>query len=118
MQRQVVAFVLAGGRGGFVAKFGAGLLGKESMPITATNPFKGRQYPGEVILQAVRWYLRYPLAYEHVRRAAGRTGLEVELRDLIARFASRDGDHPTAIDSLCLIRYSSSLTPRFGVLAR
>jgi len=35
------------------------------MPIT-TNPFKGRQYPGDVILQAVRWYLRYPLAYEHV----------------------------------------------------
>jgi transposase-like protein len=36
------------------------------MPITVTNPFKGRQHPGEVILQAVRWYLRYPLAYEHV----------------------------------------------------
>jgi hypothetical protein len=26
----------------------------------------GRQYPGEVIVTAVRWYLRYPLAYEHV----------------------------------------------------
>ena len=36
------------------------------MPITAANPFKGRQYPGAVILTAVRWYLRYPLAYEHV----------------------------------------------------
>jgi hypothetical protein len=36
------------------------------MPITPTNPFKGRQYPGEVILLAVRWYLRYPLAYLHV----------------------------------------------------
>jgi IS6 family transposase len=36
------------------------------MPIPATNPFKGRQYPGDVILQAVRWYLQYPLAYEHV----------------------------------------------------
>ena len=36
------------------------------MPINATNPFKGRQYSGEVILTAVRWYLRYPLAYEHV----------------------------------------------------
>jgi len=35
------------------------------MPITPTNPFKGRQYPGEVILLAVRWYLRYPLAYLH-----------------------------------------------------
>jgi hypothetical protein len=36
------------------------------VPITAANPFKGRQYPGEVILTAVRWYLRYPLACEHV----------------------------------------------------
>ena len=36
------------------------------MAINATNPFKGRQYSGEVILTAVRWYLRYPLAYEHV----------------------------------------------------
>ena len=26
------------------------------------SPFKGRQYPGEVILQAVRWYLRYGLS--------------------------------------------------------
>ena len=36
------------------------------MPITPTNPFKGRHFPGEVILVCVRWYLRYPLAYEHV----------------------------------------------------
>ena len=36
------------------------------MPIPPTNPFKGRQYPGDVILHAVRWYLQYPLAYEHV----------------------------------------------------
>jgi transposase, IS6 family len=27
------------------------------VPITVANPFKGRQYPGEVILTAVRWYL-------------------------------------------------------------
>jgi hypothetical protein len=36
------------------------------MPITLGNPFKGRHYSGDVILLAVRWYLRYPLAYEHV----------------------------------------------------
>jgi hypothetical protein len=36
------------------------------MPITPTNPFKGRHFPGEVIVQCVRWYLPYPLAYEHV----------------------------------------------------
>src|SRR5271155_4377475 len=47
------------------------------MPIT-TNPFKGRQYPGDVILQAVRWYLRYPLAYEHVSELLAERGLEVD----------------------------------------
>ena len=31
------------------------------MPIAVTNPFKGRHYPGELILLCVRWYLRYPL---------------------------------------------------------
>src|SRR5258708_5112466 len=31
------------------------------MPITPDNPFKGRHYSGEVILLAVRWYLRYPV---------------------------------------------------------
>jgi hypothetical protein len=44
------------------------------MPIIVTNPFKGRQYPGDVIQQAVRWYLRYPLAYEHVAELLSRAG--------------------------------------------
>jgi IS6 family transposase len=45
------------------------------MPITATNPFKGRQYPGEVIVAAVRWYLRYPLAYLHVAELLAERGV-------------------------------------------
>jgi len=48
------------------------------MPITVTNPFKSRQYPGDVILQAVRWYPRYPLAYEHVAELLAERGLEVD----------------------------------------
>jgi IS6 family transposase len=36
------------------------------MPINSHHPFKGREYPGEVIVLCVRWYLRYPLSYEHV----------------------------------------------------
>jgi IS6 family transposase len=48
------------------------------VPITAANPFKGRQYPGEVILTAVRWYLRYPLAYEHVSELLTERGLPVD----------------------------------------
>jgi transposase-like protein len=44
------------------------------VPISATNPFKGRQYPGEVILQAVRWCLRYPLVYEDVAELLAERG--------------------------------------------
>jgi transposase-like protein len=48
------------------------------VPITEANPFKGRQYPGEVIVTAVRWYLRYPLAYEHVSELLAERGLSVD----------------------------------------
>src|SRR5687767_6902566 len=48
------------------------------MPIIPTNPFKGRQYPGEVILLAVRWYLRYPLAYLHVSEILTERGLFID----------------------------------------
>ena len=48
------------------------------MPILPDHPFKGRQYPGDVILMAVRWYLRYPLAYEHVAELFAERGLAVD----------------------------------------
>jgi transposase-like protein len=48
------------------------------MPITPTHPFKGRQYPGEVILLAVRWYLRYPLAYLHVAEILTERGVFID----------------------------------------
>ena len=48
------------------------------MPISAAKPFKGRQYAGEIILTAVRWYLRYPLAYEHVAELLAERGLAVD----------------------------------------
>jgi AraC-like DNA-binding protein len=38
-----------------------------------------------------------------------------ELRNLITQLGPRDGSHHTAIASLCLVRYSSSLTPPCGV---
>ena len=47
------------------------------MPITPTNPFKGRQFPGEVIILCVRWYL-HPLAYEHVAELLAERGVEVD----------------------------------------
>jgi len=45
------------------------------MPIMAHNPFKGRQYP---FILCVRWYLRYPLSYAHVRELVGERGVEVD----------------------------------------
>src|SRR5712692_7925622 len=47
-------------------------------PINPHNPFKGRQYPGEVIVLCVRWYLRYPLSYEHVTELVAERGVEVD----------------------------------------
>ena len=48
------------------------------MPIHPHNPFKGRHYPGEVIVLCVRWYLRYPLSYEHVAELMAERGVEVD----------------------------------------
>jgi len=48
------------------------------MPITPNNPFKGRQHPGELIILGVRWYLRYPLSYEHVAELLAERGAEVD----------------------------------------
>jgi transposase, IS6 family len=56
---------------------GSDLVAWEAAPITAGNPFKGRQYTGEVILLAVRWYLWYPLAYEHVSELLTERGVHV-----------------------------------------
>jgi transposase-like protein len=48
------------------------------MPITPTDPFRGRHFPGEVIVLCVRWYLRYPLAYEHVAELLAERGIDVD----------------------------------------
>jgi AraC-like DNA-binding protein len=40
-----------------------------------------------------------------------------ELRSLVASATHGDGNHNTAISSLCLVRYSASLTPIVGVLS-
>src|SRR6202050_1189957 len=48
------------------------------MPITPNDPFKGRQHPGEVVILCVRWYLRYPLSYEHVAELLAERGVEVD----------------------------------------
>src|ERR1700686_5384391 len=47
------------------------------MRITAINPFKGRQHPGELIILCVRLYLRYPLSYGHGTELMAERGVEV-----------------------------------------
>ena len=48
------------------------------MLINAHNPFKGRQFPRKAIVLCVRWYLRYPLSYEHVAELVAERGVEVD----------------------------------------
>src|SRR4029077_8461400 len=54
------------------------LIGSRSMPINAHHRFKGRHFPGEVIVLCVRWYLRYPLSYKHVAELVAERGAEVD----------------------------------------
>jgi hypothetical protein len=50
--------------------------------INPHNPFKGRQFPGEVIVLCVRWYLRYPPSYQHVTELVAERGVEYLYRAL------------------------------------
>jgi hypothetical protein len=61
------------------------------MPLTSSNAFKGRHFPREVIRVCVRWYLRYPLAYEHVAELLAERGVEV---DPVASGAGCRPTHP------------------------
>jgi transposase, IS6 family len=47
------------------------------MTASPGNPFKGRRYSGEIILLAVRWYLLYPLAYQHAAEMRAERDLPV-----------------------------------------
>lgn len=41
------------------------------------NAFKWRHYEGEIILQSVRWYLRYALSYRDLEEILAERGLSV-----------------------------------------
>jgi transposase, IS6 family len=41
------------------------------------NPFKWRHFEGEIILQSVRWYLRYALSYRDLEEMLAERGLSV-----------------------------------------
>ena len=48
------------------------------LPITASNPFKWRHYPGDIIMWCVRWYLRYPISFTHMAEMAVERGLAID----------------------------------------
>ena len=66
------------------------------MPMNPRAPFKGRQYPGEVIIWCVRWYLRYPLSYQHVRELVAERGVELDA-SCIWRWVPFDGTKQPAL---------------------
>ena len=47
------------------------------MPITASNPFQWRHYPGDIIMWCVRWYLRYPLSVAQMAEMTAERGLAI-----------------------------------------
>src|SRR3954462_5863593 len=50
--------------------------GKKSAQVG--HHFKGRQFEATLILQAVSWYLRYPLSYRDIEELFLERGLEVD----------------------------------------
>ena len=63
------------------------------MPV---NAFKWKHFVGEIILQTVRWYLKYPLSYRNLKEMMAERGIKVALA------------HPTTsngIDPLSSSRY-------------
>jgi IS6 family transposase len=50
----------------------------ERLKRRAKNDFKGRHFEASLILQAVSWYLRYPLSYRDIEELFRERGLEVD----------------------------------------
>ena len=44
----------------------------------AKTDFQGRHYEAALIIQAVSWYLRYPLSYRDIEEMLLERGLEVD----------------------------------------
>src|SRR4028118_2079329 len=50
----------------------------ERLKRRSKGDFKGRHYEASLILQAVSWYLRYPLSYRDIKEMLLERGLEVD----------------------------------------
>ena len=75
----------------------------DPVPTVPSSAFKGFRFPPEVIVLAVRWYLRYGLSYRDVEELLAERGIEVDhvtvygwVQRLIPRLAGAAGPcrHP------------------------
>jgi hypothetical protein len=48
------------------------------MPAVPSSALAGFRFPPEIIVLAIRWYLRYGLSYRHVEELLGERGIEVD----------------------------------------
>ena len=48
------------------------------VPAATSSAFAGYRFPPEVIVLAVRWYLRFALSYRDVEELLGERGLDVD----------------------------------------
>jgi IS6 family transposase len=65
--------VVPGGQGG-------GMSSRRCRPVFAVpcSAFKGFRFPPEIIVLAVRWYLRYGLSYRDLEELLAERGVEVD----------------------------------------
>jgi IS6 family transposase len=65
--------VVPGGQGG-------GMMPRRCPPVSAapSSAFKGFRFPPEIIVLAVRWYLRYGLSYRDLEELLAERGIEVD----------------------------------------
>jgi len=54
------------------------------------SPFKHHRFPREIILRAVRWYLRFPLSYQDVVDLLAERGVDVD-RSTVFRWVQKFG---------------------------
>ena len=59
---------------------GDGMMPRRCRPVPAvpSSAFKGFRFPPEVIVLAVRWYLRFGLSYRDVEELLAERGIEVD----------------------------------------
>ena len=62
---------------------GDGMSSRRCHPVLVVpgSAFKGFRFPPEIIVLAVRWYLRYGLSYRDLEELLAERGVEVDQRD-------------------------------------